>query len=179
MNGSDGAAADQLRRLIRDIPDFPTPGILFRDITPVLADARAFAAAIDLLASPWKSAGVTHVAAIESRGFVLGAPVALALGAGLILVRKVGKLPSRTEREQYELEYGSAVLEIHADAVGAGDRVLIVDDVLATGGTAAAACRLVTRMGATVAGCAFLLEIEGLDGAARLTGRRFTRILSL
>lgn len=179
MHTPDGPATDRVRRLIRDVPDFPAPGILFRDITPLLADAQAFADAVELLAAPWVSAGVTHVAAIESRGFVLGAPVALSLRAGLVLVRKLGKLPARTEREQYELEYGSSVLEVHADAVGVGDRVLIVDDVLATGGTAAAACRLLARTGAAVAGCGFLIEIEGLGGAAHLAGWRCTRVLSL
>ena len=170
---SDGHSAtdDTARRLraaIRDVPDFPKPGILFKDITPVLADAELFRLATDAMAEPWRGAGITHVAGIESRGFILGAPVAQRLGAGFIPVRKPGKLPYRRERIEYALEYGVDALEIHADACGAGSRVLIVDDVLATGGTAGAAARLLAQMGAPVAGFAFLIELAFLDGGSRL-----------
>src|SRR5262249_39103889 len=130
--------ASQIRNLIRDIPDYPKPGIIFKDITPLLADPPAFAAATRAMAEPFRGDRLTHVVAIESRGFILGGPVAQALGVGFIPVRKPGKLPSATRREEYALEYGTDVLEIHADACTAGARVLIVDDVLATGGTASA-----------------------------------------
>ena len=151
-----GNSAADIRAAIRDIADFPKPGVLFKDITPVLADAALFRRATELMAEPFRDAGVTLVAAIESRGFLLGAPVALSLGVGLLPIRKPGKLPSRTERLDYALEYGKDALEIHADACDATARVLIVDDVLATGGTARAACELVERLGARVVwGAAF------------------------
>jgi adenine phosphoribosyltransferase len=164
--------AARLQRALRDVPDFPRPGILFRDITPLLADAALFAEATAALAGPFDDAGVTHVAGIESRGFILGAPVAQALGAGFIPIRKPGKLPWRTVRRDYALEYGTDGLEIHADACGPGSRVLVVDDVLATGGTAAAACELVEALGGEVVGCAFLLAIGALGGMERLSRRR-------
>jgi len=157
-----------LKAQIRDVPDFPQPGILFRDITPLLADHESFQRAVDALASPFR--GVNKVVAIESRGFILGAPVALALDAGLVPVRKAGRLPSRTIREDYSLEYGANTLEMHADAVSAGDRVLIVDDVLATGGTLRATAALVERLGGEVTGMSLLIELAFLEGRARLTG---------
>ena len=175
-------AADELRaRLratVRDVPDFPKPGILFKDITPVLADASLFAATVDALAAPWAAAGVTHVAAIESRGFLLGAPIARLLGAGLIPLRKPGKLPWTTQREAYDLEYGADALEVHADALAASTRVVIVDDVLATGGTAAAAARLVARCGAAVVGFSFLMTLDFLGGRARLGEGRVESLLA-
>jgi adenine phosphoribosyltransferase len=167
-----GPATDRLRALIRDVPDFPQPGIVFKDITPLLADAAAFREATEALARPFLDAGVTHVVAVESRGFIVGAPVAQRLGAGFVPVRKVGKLPFRTERVEYALEYGTDRLEIHADACGTGSRVLVVDDVLATGGTAAATCRLVERVGGAVVACTFLIELSFLPGAAALHPRR-------
>ena len=168
-----GVAA-RLRAAIRDVPDFPKPGILFKDITPVLMDAELFRLATDAMAAPWSEAGITHVVAIESRGFILGGPVAQRLGAGFIPVRKPGKLPYRRERVEYDLEYGTDALEIHADACGSSARILILDDVLATGGTAAAAARLVEQVGGPVAGFAFLVELSFLGGVSRLGGRRVT-----
>ncbi|HEY2164465.1 MAG TPA: adenine phosphoribosyltransferase [Gemmatimonadaceae bacterium] len=167
-----------LRALIRDIPDYPKPGILFKDITPLLADAGAFALATRLMAERFADAGVTHVVAIESRGFIFGAPVAQQIGAGFVPVRKPGKLPHTKRREEYALEYGTDALEMHDDAVGSAARVLIVDDVLATGGTAAATCRLVESLGATVVGLSFLLALSFLSGAERLGGRQVSSILT-
>lgn len=166
-----------LPALIRDIPDYPKPGIVFKDITPLLADARAFAAAIEAMAAPFAGAGITHVVAVESRGFILGGPIATKLGAGFVPVRKPGKLPSATRREEYELEYGTDALEIHADACGAGARVLVVDDVLATGGTASATCRLVESIGANVIGLSFLITLSFLPGMEKLNGRRVARVI--
>jgi len=160
-------AAD-LRRFIRDVPDFPKAGILFRDVTPLLADPGALRAATELLAAPFRGAGVSHVLGIESRGFLFGAPVALALGAGLVIVRKAGKLPWRTLRASYELEYGTDTVEMHVDAVKPGEKVIVVDDLVATGGTAAAAVRLAREAGAEVLGCAFLIELSALGGRERL-----------
>ncbi len=154
-------------RLLRDIPDFPKPGILFKDITPVLADAHAFAGAIDALAAPWREARVEAVIGVEARGFILGAPLARSLGAGFVPVRKPGKLPGRTYSQAYALEYGEDALELHVDAVAPGTRVLIVDDVLATGGTLAAAHALAERLQADIVGAAVLMEIAALDGRAR------------
>lgn len=159
---------DALRSRVRDIPDFPTPGILFRDITPLLADAGSLRMAVDAMAAPF--AGIGTVVAIESRGFILGAPVAYTLGAGLALVRKVGRLPAETVREEYALEYGVNTVELHRDAVQAGERVLIVDDLLATGGTVRAAVNLVEQLGATVAGISVLAELSFLSGRDQLAG---------
>ena len=165
MNVSAGALA----RYIRDIPDFPKPGIVFKDITPLLGDPDAFRAATELMATAFDGE-VTKVVGIEARGFILAAPIAQALGAGLVPVRKPGKLPWDTHAHSYELEYGTDTLEVHRDALTADDRVLIVDDVLATGGTATATCRLVSEFfEATVVGVTFLLELTALGGRERLT----------
>lgn len=156
--------------LIRDVPDYPQPGILFKDITPLLADASGFASVVTALAGDHATAGVDLVAGIEARGFILAAPVALALDAGFVPVRKVGKLPSETISTTYSLEYGEAEIEVHADAVTPGQRVLLVDDVLATGGTAAAAVDLVRRLGGQVVEVVVLMELAALGGRARLDG---------
>jgi adenine phosphoribosyltransferase len=161
-----------LHRYVRDIPDFPREGILFRDVTPLLGDPQAFAAAVEALAAPFRDDGIAQVLGIESRGFVLGAPVALALGAGFTMVRKKGKLPYDTRSVTYDLEYGTDTVEMHTDAVKPGQRVLIVDDLIATGGTAAAAVRLAREAGGHVTGCAFLIELRGLGGRARLGADR-------
>jgi adenine phosphoribosyltransferase len=159
---------NDLRDRIRDIPDFPKKGIVFKDITPVLADAALFRRVIEALADHYRAERVSKVVGIESRGFLFAAPLAIALGAGLAIVRKPGKLPWRTVREVYELEYGEDALEMHLDALGSGERTLVVDDVLATGGTANAVGRLVTGQGAELVGYAFLLELGFLQGARRL-----------
>ncbi|HEV8411752.1 MAG TPA: adenine phosphoribosyltransferase [Gemmatimonadaceae bacterium] len=173
MNTAERAAiADKVRRTIRTVPDFPKPGILFRDITPVLADSSLFSEVMMALASPFEGQGITHVVSIESRGFILGAPVALELRAAFVPVRKPGKLPAECVREDYTLEYGTDALEMHADALVGAKGVLVVDDVLATGGTAAATCRLVERAGGKVAACAFLIELAALGGRAKLDGKR-------
>lgn len=155
-----------LRHYVRDIPDFPQPGILFRDITPLLAEPAAFRTAIDAMARPYQN--IDRLVGIESRGFILGAPMAYALGVGLVPARKQGRLPHATYAEEYALEYGVAALEIHRDAIQRGEQVLIVDDLLATGGTALAAIRLVERLGGTVVGLTFLAELTALDGRSRL-----------
>ncbi len=168
---------EDISRRIRDVPDFPKPGVLFKDITPLLLDAAAFRRAIELMAAPFRESGVTRVVSIESRGFLLGAPVALALEAGLVPIRKPGKLPSERGRVEYALEYGTDALEMHTDAVGARDRVLIVDDVLATGGTAQAAAKLVRAHRAEVVGFTFLIELDFLKGRARLASERVEALL--
>ena len=179
--GTDGAEiagveAEALRRLIRDIPDFPQPGILFRDITPLLADGPTLRRLIDAVAGHYRGA-IDAVVAIESRGFIFGAPLAYALGVGLVPVRKAGRLPDRTLREEYTLEYGANVLEIHHDAIRAGQRVLLVDDLLATGGTARAAAGLVERLGGKVAGIFVLAELSALDVRALLGDHRVTSLV--
>jgi adenine phosphoribosyltransferase len=163
--------AEALARKVRAIPDFPKPGILFRDVTPLLLDPAAFRAASDLMAAPFRGAGVQRVLAIESRGFLFGAPIALALGVGLALVRKQGKLPFDTLQARYELEYGVDTVEMHVDAVSPGERVLIVDDLIATGGTAAASVQLARQARAEVVGCTFLIELAALGGCARVDTR--------
>jgi adenine phosphoribosyltransferase len=171
---NDGASPELeplLRRTIRDVPDFPKPGIVFKDITPVLADARLFARVTDAMAAPYVDARITHVVGIESRGFILGAPIAQRLAAGFVPMRKPGKLPSRVERVDYALEYGMDALEVHRDAFGGGNRVLVVDDVLATGGTSKAACDLIELLGAELVGCSFLLALSFLPGERVLAGR--------
>lgn len=161
---------DSFTSLIRDIPDFPEPGVVFKDITPVLANGDAFTELVDALAAPFADSGITKVAGIEARGFTLATPVADRLGAGFIPVRKPGKLPYDTIREDYELEYGTDALEIHTDAVEEGDKVLIVDDVIATGGTAAAAVRLLKGVDADIAAFAVFIELVFLNGARQLDG---------
>ena len=156
-------------RLIRDVPDFPQPGILFKDITPVLGDPAAFQEVIDRLMEWAGERSPDVVVGIESRGFVFGAPVALALGRGFVPVRKVGKLPFQTLRQEYALEYGTNVVEVHADAIQPGQRVVIVDDLLATGGTARASAKLVEQLGGKVVGFAFLIELSFLKGRQQLT----------
>ena len=173
-----GELEAELRRTIRDIPDFPKPGIVFKDITPVLLDAELFGRTVRAMVAPFAAVGITHVAGIESRGFILGAPIALELGAAFVPIRKPGKLPALVERVDYALEYGIDALEVHRDALGEGHRVLLVDDVLATGGTAAAACVVIERLGAEVAGCSLLMLLSFLDGAKRLAGRRVTTLLT-
>jgi adenine phosphoribosyltransferase len=168
-----------MRAAIRDMPDFPVPGILFRDITPLLADAAVFREATDALAAPFVDAGITHVAGIESRGFILAAPVAQRLRAGFVPIRKRGKLPGPTVRAKYGLEYGTDELELHRDAFPTGSRVLIVDDVLATGGTALASASLVAQAGGIVAGFSFLVLLQSLQGAARLEGFAARALLQL
>jgi adenine phosphoribosyltransferase len=159
--------ADEIKKLIRDIPDFPKPGILFRDITPLIGDARGLAAVVDQIAEPWLGK-IDQVLGIESRGFIIGAPVAYRLGVGLSIARKPGKLPFRTVDESYELEYGTATLQVHEDGLGGRSRVLVVDDLLATGGTALAAMSLVRRLGGEVQGCSFVIELGFLGGRSRL-----------
>ena len=166
-----------LARHIRPIPDFPKPGILFRDITPLLADAPAFREAIARLAQPWRGERLDAVAAVEARGFLFAAPLALELDVGLIPVRKPGKLPADTISHAYDLEYGRDTLEMHAGMLAQAARVLVVDDVLATGGTAAACMRLVETAGGVVAGAAFLVEIEPLGGRERLAPHRVEAVL--
>lgn len=161
---------EDLRSLIRDIPDFPEPGVVFKDITPVLADPVAFDSLVEAMAAPFRDSGVTRVAGIEARGFTVAAPVALALGAGFVPIRKPGKLPFQTIREDYTLEYGTDSLEIHVDAVHEGEKVLLVDDVIATGGTAAAAVRLLRSIGADVVGFAVFIELVFLSGNQMLDG---------
>jgi adenine phosphoribosyltransferase len=159
--------AEEIKKLIRDVPDFPKPGIMFRDITPLIADARGFAAVVDQLAEPYLGK-VDVVLGIESRGFIVGAPVAYRLGVGLAIARKPGKLPSQTVDQAYDLEYGSASLQMHQDALDGLGRVLLVDDLLATGGTAAAALQLIHKIGGKVIGCAFVVELDALKGRERL-----------
>ena len=161
---------EELKRLIREVPDFPKPGILFKDITTLLSDAGGFSRAIACLAEPFEDAGIDKVVGIESRGFIFGAAVAERLGAGFVPARKPGKLPARTARVEYALEYGTDALEMHQDAVEGGQRVLIVDDLLATGGTARAAADLITGRGAEVHAFAFLIELDALRGRERLAG---------
>ncbi|MEW1646768.1 MULTISPECIES: adenine phosphoribosyltransferase [unclassified Streptomyces] len=153
---------------IRDVADYPEPGVVFKDITPLLADPAAFTALTDALAEVAVSTGATKVVGLEARGFILGAPVAVRAGLGFIPVRKAGKLPGATLGQAYDLEYGSAEIEVHAEDLSAGDRVLVVDDVLATGGTAEASLQLIRRAGAEVAGVAVLMELGFLNGRARL-----------
>jgi adenine phosphoribosyltransferase len=157
-----------LRAFVRDIPDFPRPGIVFKDITPLLLDAAALDQAVSELAALARPLSVDLVVAAEARGFILGAALARELGVGFVPARKPGKLPSETVSAEYVLEYGIDALEMHADALAGGIRVLVHDDLLATGGTAAAVCKLVEELGAVVAGCAFLVELSFLDGRARL-----------
>ena len=163
---------------IRAIPDFPIPGILFRDITPLLGDAKGFKAAIDLFVDRFRDEKIDYVVGVEARGYMLGAPLAYAIGAGFVPVRKPGKLPFSKLAESYALEYGTNSLEIHADALSAGNRVVVVDDLLATGGTAAATKRLVERLGADIVAFAFLIELAGLNGRAVLAEQQVVSFLT-
>jgi adenine phosphoribosyltransferase len=167
-----------LRGRIREVPDFPEPGVTFKDITPLLADHTAFAAVVDAIVSYHGRGTIDKVAGIEARGFILGAAVAYHFGAGFVPVRKAAKLPSPTYSEAYALEYGEATIEVHRDAFSTGERVLLVDDVLATGGTAAAAAKLVRRAGAVVSGCSVLLELTALRGRERLADLEVQALLS-
>ncbi len=171
--------AERVRATLRAIPDHPKPGIIFQDITPVLHDGRLFADAVEAMAAPFRDAGVTHVVGIEARGFIMGAPLATHIGAGFIPLRKPGKLPWESVAEKYALEYGEDSLHAHRDACKAGDRVLIADDVLATGGTAAAAGRLVRGLGAELVGWTFLLEIGVLKGHEKLAGARWVSLVGV
>ncbi len=168
-DGREALAAD-VRAAVRDVPDFPKPGIVFKDITPVLSDAALFTRVTESMGAGAAALQVSHVVAIESRGFIFGAPVAQSLGVPFVPVRKPGKLPHRRVREEYALEYGTDVLEMHEDALGAGARVLVVDDVLATGGTAAATRRLVERAGGVVVAFAFVIDLTFLNGRQKLAG---------
>jgi adenine phosphoribosyltransferase len=168
---------ETLKTKIRHVPDFPKPGILFYDITTLLNDRHGFRDTIEALSSPYLGTGIEQVVGIESRGFILGAAVASALGAGFVPIRKPGKLPARCFREEYVLEYGTDGLEIHEDAVHAGQRVLIVDDVLATGGTAKAAAGLIRRIGGELVGLSFLIELNFLNGRDKLAGEEVYSVL--
>jgi adenine phosphoribosyltransferase len=170
--------SDLLRRTIRDVPDFPKKGIVFKDITPVLGDGAVYRRVVDELVTRWKPRGVDQVVGIESRGFIFAAPLAYALGAGLSIVRKPGKLPWETIRESYSLEYGQDALELHIDSVGPGERVLVVDDLLATGGTAEAVGRLVKRQGADLVGYAFVVELSFLHGTRRLGAEKVDSLVT-
>lgn len=170
-------SANDLRRFIRDVPDFPKPGIIFKDITPLLRDREAFDRTIELMCEPFRNDGVSMVAAIESRGFIFGSCMARELGAGFVPIRKPGKLPWTKRRNEYVLEYGTDALEIHDDAVAEGDKVLIVDDVLATGGTIAAATALVRGLGATIVALATVIELSFLEGRRKLPDVQFFSLI--
>ena len=162
--------SDNITSLIRDVPDFPKPGIIFKDITPLLRSSAAFGDAIEQMTAPFRNEGITAVVAMESRGFIFGAPIARLLNTGFVPIRKPGKLPWTTRRHEYVLEYGSGMLEIHDDALNPEDRVLIVDDVLATGGTAGAAASLVSGLGTTIVAFSMLIELDFLEGRKKLGG---------
>jgi adenine phosphoribosyltransferase len=174
-----GALSERVKQALRAVPDFPKPGILFQDITPLLGDAGLFADVIAGLAAPFQSAGITHILGIEARGFIFGAAVAHQMGVGFIPARKPGKLPWEAVRQSYQLEYGTDALEAHRDACPGKARLLIIDDVLATGGTAQAAGELVRGLGGELAGWSFLLELGFLSGRARLAGAPASAILTL
>jgi adenine phosphoribosyltransferase len=161
---------ERLKAKIRDIPDFPKPGILFKDITPLVQDPAALRLAVHHLLHPFLGQDITAVAGMEARGFIFGALVAWELGTGFVPLRKPGKLPYDVQSVAYDLEYGSAALEVHIDALGAGDRVLLIDDLLATGGTAKASCELIENLGAEIVACAFVVELDFLKGRDRLAG---------
>jgi len=182
MDGTDQTlplpGVNELRRLIRDVPDFPKPGILFRDITPLLADPAGLALAVELMAQPFRGRRIDMVVGAESRGFIFGAAVATALSVGFVPVRKPGKLPGKVHRHEYALEYGSDALEIHADALAPGARVVVVDDLLATGGTLAACCQLVRALGAEVEAIVVLIELTACNGRQRLKNERVISLLT-
>ena len=174
---SEGTGID-LRQFIRDIPDFPRPGILFRDITPLLASPEAFREAIRQFADRYGNRPIDSVVAAEARGFIFAAPLALELDIAFVPVRKPGKLPADTHAFHYELEYGTDTLEMHVDGISRGQNVLVIDDLLATGGTVEACCKLVEQAGAKVVGCAFLIELTGLGGAERIAPREVFRLMT-
>ena len=183
INGCDGrvpmtSKEIDLREYIRSIPDWPKKGILFRDITPLLANSEAFSAAVDTLCADFAEAGVEYVAAVEARGFIFGAAVAKKLGTGFVPIRKKGKLPGQTESITYDLEYGTDTLEVHYDAVKNGAKVLMVDDLLATGGTMAAACKLIEKIAGQVVGIVFLVELADLGGRKKIGDYNITSIIS-
>ena len=167
-----------LKGYIRSIPNWPKKGILFRDITPLLAEPKAFAAAIDALCADFIDAGIEYVAAVEARGFIFGSAVAEKLGAGFVPIRKKGKLPYKTETVTYDLEYGTDTLEVHKDAISKGSKVLMVDDLLATGGTMAAACKLIKKIGGQIAGVSFLIELSDLAGRNKLGDYKVNVVIS-
>ncbi|HEX2206111.1 MAG TPA: adenine phosphoribosyltransferase [Longimicrobium sp.] len=168
---------EHLKALIRDVPDFPMPGILFRDVTPLLRDPGGLREVVDAFAARYRGQGIDVVAGIESRGFIFGAPLALALGVGFVPIRKLGKLPADRITREYALEYGTNALEMHRDAVGHGERVLLVDDLLATGGTARAASELIQELGGQIAEVAFVIELAVLNGRAALPNRSIHALL--
>ncbi len=173
-----GDDAGWLKEHIRDIPDFPKAGVVFKDVTPLLANADAFRSTIDALVGAFDGRAIDKVLGVEARGFIAAAPVAYRFGAGFVPVRKAGKLPWHIEKEQYELEYGTDLLEIHRDAVSPGERTLIVDDVLATGGTAAATVRLVEKLGGVVVGLGFMIELAFLQGRSKLEGHDIVSLIT-
>ncbi len=160
---------EKIKQHIRDIKDFPKPGIVFKDITPALADGQCLQQIVDIFYNRFKGAKIDKIAVIESRGFLLGAPLAYKLGCGIVLLRKPGKLPSEKIKEYYNLEYGSAALEVHSDSIKTGERVLIIDDLLATGGTTEAACKLIKRLKGNIIAMAFLIELSELSGSSKLS----------
>jgi adenine phosphoribosyltransferase len=170
--------SSDLEQYIRAIPDWPKPGILFRDITPLLADHDAYLAAVEALVEEYRDAKIDYVAAVEARGFIFGSAVAERLQAGFIPVRKKGKLPYKTEAYTYDLEYGTDTLEVHVDAIKKGTQVLLVDDLLATGGTMGAACSLIEKVGGTIAGISFLIELKGLNGRAKLGDHKISTVIT-
>jgi adenine phosphoribosyltransferase len=172
------AEVSELEKYIRSIPDWPKKGILFRDITPLLAEPKAFTAAIDALCAGFTDMGIDHVAAVEARGFIFGAGVAEKLGAGFVPIRKKGKLPFKTESITYDLEYGTDTLEVHIDALNKGAKVLMLDDLLATGGTMAAACKLIEKIGGQIMGITFLIELSDLAGRKKLGGYKINTVIS-
>ena len=175
---TDAQKLELIRSTIRDVPDFPKPGILFRDITPLLASPEAFRATVDLLCDAFAESRLDRIVGMESRGFLFGTPMADRLGVGFSPVRKKGKLPGEVESVTYDLEYGTDTLEIHRDGVTPGQRVLVVDDLLATGGTARAAVELVRRVGGEVVGCAFVIELTGLQGRTKIQGEAIKSLIS-
>ncbi|HVF75038.1 MAG TPA: adenine phosphoribosyltransferase [Acidimicrobiales bacterium] len=172
-----GYDAGWLKEHIRDIPDFPKPGVVFKDITPLLGDAEAFQATVDELADAFAESQVDKVLGVEARGFIIAAPVAYRLGAGFVPVRKAGKLPWSVEKQEYVLEYGTDSLEVHSDAVAPGERALVIDDVLATGGTAEATVRLVEKLGGEVVGLGFAIELGFLGGRSKLAGHEIVSLM--
>ncbi|MFP2926370.1 adenine phosphoribosyltransferase [Pyxidicoccus sp. 3LG] len=174
----DTTLVADLNARLRDVPDFPKPGIVFKDITPVLADPRLFGRVINAMSAPFRGKHITKVVGVEARGFLLGAPIALALQAGFVPARKPGKLPHRSVVERYSLEYGADGLEMHEDAILQGERVLVVDDVLATGGTAEATAKLVQRLGGELVGFSFLISLDFLEGPNRLGRDKVTALLT-